>query len=165
MSLSSTLSLSRGARIGGCAAALAVAGSALLAPAATAQTGSFDLGSVGSIDSLSAGSPVDEWPEPPNPDDPTGGVDRDDLLTPENPEFWNVGLDADRIISPFGLSTRVVCTSSHGVTLDCWQADREGTPHKLVKLPYNFPSHAGETKPGGGPGTFVYADASAWSDS
>ena len=92
-------------------------------------------------------------------------VDRDDLLTPESPEFWNVGLAADRIISPFGLSTRVVCTSFHGVTLDCWQADREGTPHKLVKLPYNFPSHAGETSPGGGPGTFVYADASAWSDS
>lgn len=165
MSRFQTHSRSRVARLGTCAAALAVAGSALLSPAATAQTGSFDLGSVGSIDSLSAGSPVDEWPAPPNPYDPTGGVDRDDLLTPENPEFWNVGLDADRIISPFGLSTRVVCKSFHGVTLDCWQADREGTPHKLVKLPYNFPSHAGETKPGGGPGTFVYADASAWSDS
>lgn len=165
MSRFQTHSPSRPLRVAGCAAALAVAGSALLAPAATAQTGSFDLGSVGSVNSLSAGSPVDEWPAPPNSDSPIGGVDRDDLLTPDRPDFWNIGLAADRIISPYGLSTRVVCTSFHGVTLECWQADREGNPHKLVKLPYNFPSHAGAGRPGGGPGTFVYADASAWSAS
>lgn len=49
-----------------------------------------------------------------------------------------------------------MCTGFHGVLLDCWQADPQGNPHKLVQLPLDFPGSMGSYQPGGGPGHFVY---------
>ena len=40
--------------------------------------------------------------------------------------------------------------------LDCWQADRDGNPHKLIRLPFNFPAVVGWGQPGGGPSHFVF---------
>ncbi|MGW0018186.1 hypothetical protein ACWDUD_07640 [Rhodococcus sp. NPDC003382] len=99
---------------------------------------------------------ADEWP--PVPDEPSaiGPYETSGFLTPDNPDFWNPLVARDRLTSPFGTSTRIVCTAFHGVLMDCWQADRDGNPHKLVRLPFNFPAVTGSTLPGGGPGHYVY---------
>lgn len=99
---------------------------------------------------------ADEWP--PIPDYPTPIVPYETkaFLTPTDLDYWNPLVSKDRLTSPFGTSTKIVCTSFHGVTLECWQADQNGNPHKLIKLPFNFPSITGWQLPGGGPGHFVY---------
>ena len=65
-------------------------------------------------------------------------------------------MNEPRLTSPFGTSTRIVCQGFHGVTTDCWQADLEGRPHKLTRLPANLPDLTGSSAPGGGVGHFVY---------
>ncbi|RVW03891.1 hypothetical protein [Rhodococcus xishaensis] len=99
---------------------------------------------------------ADEWPTPPPYPSPVSPFDYDGFLTPTDLEYWNPFVNEDRLTSPFGTSTRIVCTSFHGVLLDCWQADREGNPHKLVQLPGNYPGSIGSSQPGGGPSHFVY---------
>ncbi|MFC4603924.1 hypothetical protein [Rhodococcus kronopolitis] len=99
---------------------------------------------------------ADEWPTPPSYPTPLVPYDTKSFLTPTDLGYWNPFVSADRLTSPFGTSTRIVCQGFHGVTLDCWQADREGNPHKLVKLAYDFPGSTGSNLPGGGPGHFVY---------
>ncbi len=96
------------------------------------------------------GRPCRTGPAPSAPFETSG------FLTPDNPDFWNPLVSRNRLTSPFGNNTRIVCTAFHGVLMDCWQADRDGNPHKLVKLPLNFPSVTGSSLPGGGPGHYVY---------
>lgn len=130
------------------------------AGAASAQSTDVVVGSIGSMGTLSAGSPVTELPAP-NP--ATGPWVTTNFLTPESPAFWNPALATNRLVSPFGLTTPVQCTSFHGVLLECFQKDREGFQHKLVRLASNLPNVTGSLQPGGGPGTFVYADPAGWS--
>ncbi len=137
-------------------------GSALIlggAGAASAQPSAEIGGLVGSVSALSAGSPVTELP-PHNP--ATGPWPVTHFVTPEDPVFWNPTVATDRLISPFGTTTPVLCTSFHGVLLQCFQEDREGKQHELVRLAVNLPNVTGSLQPGGGPGTFVYADPAGW---
>ncbi|MEE2031974.1 hypothetical protein [Rhodococcus chondri] len=99
---------------------------------------------------------ADEWPPIPEYPSPMVPFETDNFLTPEQPAFWNPLVAEDRLTSPFGTATRIVCTAFHGVMVDCWQADERGEPHKLVRLPFNFPSVTGSSMPGGGPAHFVY---------
>ena len=100
---------------------------------------------------------ADEWPEAPPYPSPTapqeviGG-----FLTPQDLDYWNPFVSENRLTSPYGNTTRMVCTGFHGVTLECWQADSEGNPHKLVKLDLNYPGSTNAGLPGGGPGHFVF---------
>ena len=103
---------------------------------------------------------ADAWPTVPDYPTPLVPFEKSDFLTPENPAYWNPFVNQDRLTSPYGNSTRIVCTAFHGVLLECWQADRYGNPHKLVQLPANLPNVTGSSLPGGGPGHFVYP---AWS--
>ena len=99
----------------------------------------------------------DAWPPPPPPGStPIVPFDTKDFLTPDDPDYWNPLYADDRLTSPYGTSTRIVCTAFHGVLLECWQADGAGNPHKLVRLPFNFPAIVGWEQPGGGPSHFVY---------
>ncbi|WP_241384044.1 hypothetical protein [Rhodococcus sp. CH91] len=97
----------------------------------------------------------DEWPVP-RPDSPVYVFEADHWLTPDNPAYWNPLVNEPRLTSPFGTSTRIVCQGFHGVTTACWQADLEGRPHKLERLPANLPNVTGSSAPGGGVGHFVY---------
>lgn len=99
---------------------------------------------------------ADEWPVTPPYPSPTAPQEMSGFLTPQDPAYWNPLVSADRLTSPYGNSTRIVCTGFHGVLLECWQADAEGNPHKLVKLDMNYPGSTGAGLPGGGPGHFVY---------
>jgi hypothetical protein len=99
---------------------------------------------------------ADEWPTPPPYPTPLVPYETKNFLTPTDLDYWNPFVSADRLTSPYGTSTRIVCEGFHGVTLDCWQADRQGQPHKLVKLALDFPGSTGYLLPGGGPGHFVY---------
>ncbi|WP_305095189.1 hypothetical protein [Prescottella sp. R16] len=99
---------------------------------------------------------ADEWPTPPSEPSATGPYDYSNFLTPADPDYWNPFVSRDRLTSPYGTSTRISCFAFHGVLLDCWQADLDGNPHKLVQLPLNFPGSLGAGLPGGGPGHFVY---------
>lgn len=136
------------------------AGGAAFTPAqAQAQVSDVVIGSVGSVGTLSAGSPVTEVPAH-NP--ATGPWPVTDFITPENPVFWNPAVATNRLVSPFGLTTPVQCTAFHGVLLECFQEDREGAHHKLVRLASNLPNVSGSLQPGGGPGTFFYADPAGW---
>lgn len=99
---------------------------------------------------------ADEWPPVPTEPSPTAPYETKSFLTPTDLDYWNPLASRDRLTSPFGTSTRIVCTSFHGVTLSCWQADRAGNPHQLIKLPFNIPSVTGSSQPGGGPAHFVY---------
>ncbi|GAA4480262.1 hypothetical protein GCM10023094_26500 [Rhodococcus olei] len=105
----------------------------------------------------------DAWPPVPDYPTPVAPYDTKNFLTPDNPEYWNPFVAKDRLTSPFGTSTRIVCTAFHGVTLSCWQADRNGQPHQLVKLPLDYPGSMESNMPGGGPGHFVYPFWSAGS--
>jgi hypothetical protein len=99
---------------------------------------------------------ADEWPPVPNYPTPLVPFETKGFLTPTDLDYWNPLVSMNRLTSPFGTSTRIVCTAFHGVTLDCWQADQSGNPHKLVRLPFNFPAITGWQLPGGGPSHFVY---------
>lgn len=98
----------------------------------------------------------DEWPPIPPYPSPSVPFDNSNFLTPENPNYWNPFVNQDRLTSPFGTSTRIVCTAFHGVLTGCWQADQYGNPHKLIRLQANVPNVSGSGLPGGGPGHFVY---------
>ncbi|MFC9789982.1 hypothetical protein [Rhodococcus sp. NPDC127528] len=99
---------------------------------------------------------ADEWPTPPPYPTPLVPYETTSFLTPTDLDYWNPFVSADRLTSPYGTSTRIVCEGFHGVTLDCWQADRQGRPHKLVKLAMDYPGSLGSALPGGGAGHFVY---------
>ncbi|MDZ7915183.1 MAG: hypothetical protein U5N21_16975 [Rhodococcus sp. (in: high G+C Gram-positive bacteria)] len=99
---------------------------------------------------------ADEWPTPPPYPSPLAPTEVTGFLTPQDPDYWNPLVSQNRLTSPYGNSTRIVCEGFHGVLLDCWQADAESNPHKLIKLNMNYPGSAGQTLPGGGPGHFVY---------
>lgn len=85
--------------------------------------------------SLGAGmANADSWPVDPGPGHPVRPADvTDSVLTPEQPAFWNPSAGWPRIISPHGTSTKIVCTGYRRYG-DCWQADRAGNPHKLVRV-------------------------------
>lgn len=98
----------------------------------------------------------DEWPEIPSYPTPMVPYETKDFLTPADLDYWNPLVNRNRLTSPFGTGTRIVCVGFHGVTTDCWQADGNGQPHKLIRLPANLPNVTGSSLPGGGPGHFVY---------
>ncbi|HEY5854725.1 MAG TPA: hypothetical protein VIW24_11905 [Aldersonia sp.] len=99
---------------------------------------------------------ADEWPPVPDYPTPIVPFETKDFLTPTDLDYWNPLAAQNRLTSPYGTSTRIVCTTFHGVLLECWQADRAGNPHKLTRLPFNFPAVVGWQLPGGGPSHFVY---------
>ncbi|MDH6679949.1 hypothetical protein M2284_004174 [Rhodococcus sp. LBL1] len=101
---------------------------------------------------------ADEWPPIPEGPSAVGPAEYYGFLTPTDLDYWNPFVSANRLTSPFGTSTRIVCAGFHGVLLNCWQADLQGNPHKLVQLPLDFPGSLGSSAPGGGPGHFVYPD-------
>lgn len=99
---------------------------------------------------------ADEWPPIPDYPSPSVPFETKGFLTPTDPAYWNPLLAEDRLTSPYGTSTRIVCTAFHGVLTGCWQADAQGNPHKLVALPFDFPNVTGSSMPGGGAQHFVY---------
>lgn len=99
---------------------------------------------------------ADEWPPIPNYPSPSIPFETDGFLTPTDLDYWNPLLAADRLTSPYGTSTRIVCTAFHGVLTGCWQADANGNPHRLIALTFDFPNVTGSSMPGGGPQHFVY---------
>lgn len=99
---------------------------------------------------------ADEWPPVPDYPSPVVPFETTDFLTPTDPDYWNPFVQRDRLTSPYGTSTRIVCTAFHGVLMGCWQADAAGEPHRLVRLPFNLPNISGAGLPGGGPGHFVF---------
>lgn len=99
---------------------------------------------------------ADEWPPIPDYPSPSVPFEASGFLTPTDPAYWNPLVAENRLTSPYGTSTRIVCTSFHGVLTGCWQADAQGNPHKLVALPFDFPNVSGSSMPGGGPQHFVY---------
>ncbi|NNH70479.1 hypothetical protein HLB23_11495 [Nocardia uniformis] len=91
---------------------------------------------------------ADEWPVQ-QPNSPIQ-VSEVTFLTADDPNFWNPFDMRSRLSSPFGNSTRVVCTSFHGKTMECFQADQDGNPHQLKALPFNFPNITGYGNISGG---------------
>ncbi|MFI6367324.1 hypothetical protein ACIBG0_31750 [Nocardia sp. NPDC050630] len=96
---------------------------------------------------------ADDWPS-------NGGglevYETKDFAVQSDPDYWNPFSDRNRLTSPFGTSTRIVCTSFHGVQQDCWQADIDGNPHKLNISPLDLP-YAGSSGTGHfGPKHYVY---------
>lgn len=82
-------------------------------------------------------SAQDAWPVDPGPGSAVRPVDAGPyVLTSDQPEFYNPADQRVRIITPFGHSTRIVCSGFRAFN-DCWQADRDGHPHKL-KLIFGF---------------------------
>ncbi len=73
----------------------------------------------------------DAWPVDPGegnavrPENATNYV-----LMPDQPEFWNPTVNMTRVVSPYGRTTKIVCTG-YRVDTSCWQADPAGNPHKL----------------------------------
>jgi len=97
---------------------------------------------------------ADAWPPDPGEGSPVRPVDVTSfVLTPDNPAFWNPSAGLPRIISPYGDSTKIVCTGFRRYE-DCWQADREGNPHKLTRI---FDMSAfGSLAPVPAPFVFIY---------
>ncbi|RJO73704.1 hypothetical protein D5S18_21270 [Nocardia panacis] len=56
-----------------------------------------------------------------------------------DPSYLDPKEKGDRLDSPFGVSTRIACSAYRNYTLDCWQADREGKPHKLIREMFTIP--------------------------
>ncbi|QIS13311.1 hypothetical protein [Nocardia arthritidis] len=117
-----------------------------LAMAAAAATGTALIAGAGN-------AAADDWPVQ-QPNSPVSVFETKNFLTPSDPGYWNPFDGSYRLTSPFGTSTRIVCAGFHGVTMQCWQADQDGNPHELKKLPFN--AIAGWGQPGGGPSHFVY---------
>ncbi|WP_433758195.1 hypothetical protein [Nocardia sp. CA-135398] len=97
---------------------------------------------------------ADDWPSD------GGGAfqvyETKDFVVRSDPDYWNPFSERNRLTSPFGTSTRIVCTSFHGVQQDCWQADLDGNPHKLGIAPLDLP-YAGSSGTGHfGPKHYVY---------
>lgn len=91
---------------------------------------------------------ADEWPVQ-EPNSPISVFETKDFLTPSDLDYWNPLVNRYRLTSPFGTSTRIVCTAFHGQRMACFQADAEGNPHQLTSVPGNFPSITGSSQPGG----------------
>ena len=73
----------------------------------------------------------DAWPVDPGQGSPVRPVDVTSFaLTPDRLEFYNPFIGLPRIISPYGTTTKIVCTGFRGYD-NCWQADQAGNPHKL----------------------------------
>ncbi|MFB8001004.1 hypothetical protein [Nocardia sp. NPDC056000] len=98
---------------------------------------------------------ADDWPQQ-QPNSPIYVIETKNFLTPTDIGYWNPLDSSPRLTSPYGTSTRIVCTGFHGVSTGCWQADADGNPHKLIALPFNFPSFTGSGAPGGGASHYVY---------
>ncbi|GAB2536788.1 hypothetical protein [Nocardia heshunensis] len=98
---------------------------------------------------------ADDWPVL-QPNSPIAVFEAHDFLTPSDLDYWNPLVDKARLTSPYGNSTRIVCTAFHGVTTSCFQADADGNPHQLKALPMNFPNFTGYLAPGGGVKHWVY---------
>ena len=85
---------------------------------------------------LSSGvaSAQDAWPVDPGQGAPVRPVDVTSfVLLPDQPNFYNPFLGLPRVVSPFGRSTKIVCTGFRSYD-DCWQADQFGNPHQLHTL-------------------------------
>ncbi|WP_433524130.1 hypothetical protein ACQPZ2_02560 [Nocardia pseudovaccinii] len=104
---------------------------------------------------IGAGTAVaDDWPS--NGDGGLEVHETKDFAVQSDPDYWNPFSDRNRLTSPFGTSTRIVCTSFHGVQQDCWQADLDGNPHKLDIAPLDLP-YAGSSGTGHfGPKHYVH---------
>ena len=77
---------------------------------------------------------ADSWPVDPGNGHPDRPVDLTNyVLTPDQPAFWNPSVGRPRVVSPYGNSTKIVCTGYRSYDA-CWQADRAGNPHKLDLL-------------------------------
>lgn len=100
-----------------CAAAMVA-----MAPAAHAQYGPWPVDA--------SGWPVVKPDSASNPSEPPADLWR----TPDQLEFWNFSANYPRLVSPYGTSTRIVCVGWRTLG-ECWQADRNGVPHKLIALP------------------------------
>ncbi|MGV9413535.1 hypothetical protein ACWDOP_26850 [Nocardia sp. NPDC003693] len=98
---------------------------------------------------------ADEWPEW-NPNSPISVFETKDFLTPADPGYWNPFESRARLTSPFGTSTRIVCTAFHGQMSSCFQADGQGNPHKLGVVPNNFPFALGSSTQLTGGQHFIY---------
>ena len=61
-------------------------------------------------------------------------ISPDRWTTPDQLEFWNPAANVPRLVSPYGTSTRTVCVPWRTLN-ECWQADRDGVPHKLTAIP------------------------------
>lgn len=98
---------------------------------------------------------ADDWPVQ-QPNSPIYVFEAHDFPTPGDLDFWNPLVNRARLTSPYGTSTRIVCSGFHGVTTNCVQADADGNPHALKRLPFNFPNVSGSGAPGGGVSHWVY---------
>ncbi|MEU1205163.1 hypothetical protein [Nocardia sp. NPDC005825] len=98
---------------------------------------------------------AEEWPVQ-QPNSPIYVFEAHNFLTPADLDYWNPLVDRARLTSPFGNSTRIVCSGFHGVTTSCFQADADGNPHQLKRLPMNYPNVTGYLAPGGGVSHWVY---------
>lgn len=103
-------------------AALSAALMLAAAPAARAQGGPWPVDA--------AGWPMVQPGWAAVPGEPPANLWR----TPDQLEFWNFAANRPRLISPYGTSTRIVCVGWRTLG-ECWQADRNGVPHKLIALP------------------------------
>ncbi|MFE3441440.1 hypothetical protein ACFXNW_00250 [Nocardia sp. NPDC059180] len=96
---------------------------------------------------------ADEWPSQGNG---RSVFETKDFAVPSDVDYWNPLSSRNRLSSPFGTSTRIVCTGFHGVMQDCWQADLDGNPHKLEIAPLEMP-YAGSSQTGRpGPTHYVF---------
>ncbi len=97
---------------------------------------------------------ADSWPEDPGNGFPSRPVDVTGfVLTPDQLDFWNPSVGRTRVISPYGRSTRIVCTG-YRVDTDCWQADAAGAPRKLDSV-FNMGAFGSLVSPPA-PSVFVY---------
>ncbi|GAB2640746.1 hypothetical protein ABI214_00145 [Prescottella soli] len=68
----------------------------------------------------------DAWPVDPGEGNAIRPeVATDYVLMPDQPEFWNPRNNMTRVISPYGRTTKIVCTG-YRVDTSCWQADPAG---------------------------------------
>lgn len=76
-------------------------------------------------------SAQDAWPIDPGPGHANRPVDVTNyVLTPDQLNFWNPAVGIPRVVSPFGRTTKIVCTGYRAYD-NCWQADQNGNPRKL----------------------------------